>query len=182
MWIHSGSRTRVVMLHCQHIYYQQLNKTEHWRKLNRGKCIFFVIKIKIDNVQLYINSVLWKWDHEFWTRILFVNRSREFFKMKSQNYRRRGSVRFIINHGKVLLDLAFTRPSLLTFVACVEMKRLTHEKMKEMDELTSKAGHPDTEKYKAVLERGQANLEKYKKMTVMTQNVLRVNISDRNCV
>ncbi|XP_056275011.1 centromere protein H isoform X2 [Pseudoliparis swirei] len=55
----------------------------------------------------------------------------------------------------------------------LEMKRLTHEKMKEMDELTSKAGHPDTEKYKAVLERGQANLEKYKKMTVMTQNVLR---------
>ncbi|XP_068559737.1 centromere protein H isoform X2 [Cebidichthys violaceus] len=55
----------------------------------------------------------------------------------------------------------------------LEMKRLTHEKMKEMDELMSKTGNPDTEKYKAVLEKGQANLEKYKKMTVMTQNVLR---------
>lgn len=54
------------------------------------------------------------------------------------------------------------------------MKRLTHEKMKEMEELMSKK-HPDTEKYKAALEKGQANLEKYKKMTVMTQNVLRVN-------
>ncbi|KAK9522667.1 hypothetical protein VZT92_019116 [Zoarces viviparus] len=55
----------------------------------------------------------------------------------------------------------------------LEMKRLTHEKMKEMDELMSKTGNPDTGKYKAVLEKGQANLEKYKKMTVMTQNVLR---------
>ncbi|XP_068460878.1 centromere protein H isoform X1 [Clinocottus analis] len=55
----------------------------------------------------------------------------------------------------------------------LEMKRLTHEKMKAMDELMLKTGHPHTEKYKAVLERGQANLEKYKKMTVMTQNVLR---------
>ncbi|KAM8885763.1 centromere protein H isoform 2-T3 [Spinachia spinachia] len=55
----------------------------------------------------------------------------------------------------------------------LEMKRLTHEKMKEMEDLMSKTWHPDTEKYKAVLEKGQANLEKYKKMTVMTQNVLR---------
>ena len=55
------------------------------------------------------------------------------------------------------------------------MKRLTHEKMKEMEDLTSKQEHPDTEKYKAALEKGQANLEKYKKMAVMTQNVLRVN-------
>lgn len=55
------------------------------------------------------------------------------------------------------------------------MKRLTHEKMKEMEELMSKKQHPDTEKYKAALAKGQANLEKYKKMTIMTQNVLRVN-------
>lgn len=55
----------------------------------------------------------------------------------------------------------------------LEMKRLTHEKMKEMEELMSKKQHPDTEKYKAALEKGQENLEKYKKMTVMTQNVLR---------
>ncbi|KAM4576258.1 centromere protein H [Odontesthes bonariensis] len=55
----------------------------------------------------------------------------------------------------------------------LEMKRLTHEKMKEMEDLTSKQEHPDTEKYKAALEKGQANLEKYKKMAVVTQNVLR---------
>ncbi|XP_034728506.1 centromere protein H [Etheostoma cragini] len=55
----------------------------------------------------------------------------------------------------------------------LEMKRLTHEKMKEMEELMSKKGHPETEKYKAVLEKGQANLEKYKKMIIMAQNVLR---------
>lgn len=54
------------------------------------------------------------------------------------------------------------------------MKRLTHEKMKEIEELVSKKEHPDTEKYKAALEKGQSNLEKYKKMAVMTQNVLRV--------
>ncbi|KAE8292276.1 Centromere protein H [Larimichthys crocea] len=53
------------------------------------------------------------------------------------------------------------------------MKRLTHEKMKEIEELMSKKEHPDTEKFKVVMEKGQANLEKYKKMTVMTQNVLR---------
>ncbi|XP_030271980.1 centromere protein H [Sparus aurata] len=53
------------------------------------------------------------------------------------------------------------------------MKRLTHEKMKEMEELMSKKKHPDTEKYKAALEKGRANLEKYKKMAIMTQNVLR---------
>ncbi|XP_018523862.1 centromere protein H [Lates calcarifer] len=55
----------------------------------------------------------------------------------------------------------------------LEMKRLTHEKMKEMEELTSKREDPDTEKYKAALEKGRANLEKYKKMAIMTQNVLR---------
>lgn len=60
-------------------------------------------------------------------------------------------------------------------LVCVEMKRLTHEKMKEIEELMSKKEHPDTEKYKAALEKGQANLEKYKKMAIMTQNVLRVN-------
>uniref|UniRef100_A0A3P8TNW4 Centromere protein H C-terminal domain-containing protein n=1 Tax=Amphiprion percula TaxID=161767 RepID=A0A3P8TNW4_AMPPE len=55
----------------------------------------------------------------------------------------------------------------------LDMKRLTREKMRQIEELTLKKDHPDTEKYKAVLEKGQANLEKYKKMAVMTQNVLR---------
>ncbi|XP_017269113.1 centromere protein H [Kryptolebias marmoratus] len=55
----------------------------------------------------------------------------------------------------------------------LEMKRLTHEKMKEMEDLTTKKEQTDTERYKAVLEKGQENLEKYKKMAIMTQNVLR---------
>ncbi|XP_044052704.1 centromere protein H [Siniperca chuatsi] len=55
----------------------------------------------------------------------------------------------------------------------LEMKRLTHEKMKETEELMSKKEHPDTEKFKAALVKGQANMEKYKKMAIMTQNVLR---------
>lgn len=77
-----------------------------------------------------------------------------------------------------------TKPVLFSFsvsffdfcvcLVCVEMKRLTHERMKEIEELMSKKEHPDTEKYKAALEKGQANLEKYKKMAIMTQNVLRV--------
>lgn len=54
----------------------------------------------------------------------------------------------------------------------LEMKRLTHERMKEMEEL-SKIEHPDSEKYKATLEKGQSNLEKHKKMVTMTQNILR---------
>lgn len=58
---------------------------------------------------------------------------------------------------------------------CAGTKRLTQEKMKEIEELMAKKEHPDTQKYKAALERGQSNLEKYKKMAVMTQNVLRVN-------
>lgn len=44
-----------------------------------------------------------------------------------------------------------------------------------MEELMSKKDAPDTQKYKAALEKGQSNLEKYKKMAVMTQSVLRVN-------
>ncbi|KAL3063122.1 hypothetical protein OYC64_002827 [Pagothenia borchgrevinki] len=55
----------------------------------------------------------------------------------------------------------------------LEMKRLIHENMKEMEDLKSKKEHGDTEKYKAALEKGQGNLEKYRKMSVMTQNVLR---------
>lgn len=55
----------------------------------------------------------------------------------------------------------------------LDMKRLTREKMRQIEELALKKEHPDTEKYKAVLEKGQANLEKYKKMAIMTQNVLR---------
>ncbi|XP_019221402.1 centromere protein H isoform X1 [Oreochromis niloticus] len=54
----------------------------------------------------------------------------------------------------------------------LEMKRVTHEKIKHMEEF-SKKEYPDMEKYKAALEKGQANLEKYKKMAIMTQNVLR---------
>lgn len=54
------------------------------------------------------------------------------------------------------------------------MKRLMHEKMKEIDDLMKKE-HPDTEKYKAVLEKGLSNLEKRKKIAVMVQNVLRVS-------
>ncbi|XP_010767542.1 centromere protein H [Notothenia coriiceps] len=53
------------------------------------------------------------------------------------------------------------------------VKRLIDEKMKEMEDLKSKKEHGITEKYKAALEKGQENLEKYRKMSVMTQNVLR---------
>lgn len=55
------------------------------------------------------------------------------------------------------------------------MKRVTHEKMKEMEEVMSRKDAPDTQTYKAALEKGQANVEKYKKLATMTQNVLRVN-------
>ncbi|XP_047447365.1 centromere protein H [Mugil cephalus] len=55
----------------------------------------------------------------------------------------------------------------------LEIKRLTHEKMKQIEELMSKKEHPDSEKYKVALEKGQMNLEKYKKITIMTQNVFR---------
>ncbi|KAI9521564.1 hypothetical protein NQZ68_003718 [Dissostichus eleginoides] len=55
----------------------------------------------------------------------------------------------------------------------LEIKQLLHEKMKEMEDLKSKKEHEVTEKFKAALEKGQGNLEKYKKMSVMTQNVLR---------
>ncbi|KAK7933567.1 hypothetical protein WMY93_004463 [Mugilogobius chulae] len=55
----------------------------------------------------------------------------------------------------------------------LELKRLTHEKMKELEDLKSKKEHPDSEKYKTMLEKGHANLEKYKRTAIMTQNVLR---------
>ncbi|KAK5910118.1 hypothetical protein CesoFtcFv8_003986 [Champsocephalus esox] len=55
----------------------------------------------------------------------------------------------------------------------LEMKRLIDEKMKEMEDLKSKEEHGITEKYKAAMEKGQENLEKYRKLSVMTQNVLR---------
>ncbi|KAK1892605.1 Centromere protein H [Dissostichus eleginoides] len=54
-----------------------------------------------------------------------------------------------------------------------QFQQLLHEKMKEMEDLKSKKEHEVTEKFKAALEKGQGNLEKYKKMSVMTQNVLR---------
>ncbi|XP_034057576.1 centromere protein H isoform X2 [Gymnodraco acuticeps] len=55
----------------------------------------------------------------------------------------------------------------------LEMKRLIDEKMKEMEDLKSKKEDGFTEKYKAAMEKGQENLEKYRKLGVMTQNVLR---------
>uniref|UniRef100_A0A3B5ME06 Centromere protein H C-terminal domain-containing protein n=3 Tax=Xiphophorus couchianus TaxID=32473 RepID=A0A3B5ME06_9TELE len=55
----------------------------------------------------------------------------------------------------------------------LEIKRLTHEKMKETQELLSNKEQPDSEKYKALLEKGQVNVETYKKMIIMAQNVLR---------
>uniref|UniRef100_A0A8C8J4Y6 Centromere protein H C-terminal domain-containing protein n=1 Tax=Oncorhynchus tshawytscha TaxID=74940 RepID=A0A8C8J4Y6_ONCTS len=54
-----------------------------------------------------------------------------------------------------------------------DLKRLTHEKMKEMDELKRKREHPEAEKYRNVLQKGQSHLEKYQKMATITQNVLR---------
>ncbi|XP_054628217.1 centromere protein H isoform X1 [Dunckerocampus dactyliophorus] len=55
----------------------------------------------------------------------------------------------------------------------LELKRLTHEKMKDIEDLMVKKEHPDAEKYKAALEKGRANLEKYKTIAIMTQNVFR---------
>ncbi|XP_038869564.1 centromere protein H [Salvelinus namaycush] len=55
----------------------------------------------------------------------------------------------------------------------LDLKRLTHEKMKEMDELKRKREHPEAEKYRNVLQKGQSHLEKYQKMATITQNVLR---------
>ncbi|KAM4616190.1 centromere protein H [Polymixia lowei] len=55
----------------------------------------------------------------------------------------------------------------------LELKRPIHEKMKEIDELMYKKQHPDMDKYEAALQKGHANLEKYKKMAIVTQNVLR---------
>lgn len=61
------------------------------------------------------------------------------------------------------------------FYFSADLKRLTHEKMKEMDELKRKREHPEAEKYRNVLQKGQSHLEKYQKMATITQNVLRVN-------
>ncbi|XP_061906858.1 centromere protein H isoform X2 [Entelurus aequoreus] len=55
----------------------------------------------------------------------------------------------------------------------LELKRLMHEKMKDIDNLMVKREHPDAEKYKAALEKGRANLKRYKNMAIMTQNVFR---------
>ncbi|XP_019722632.1 centromere protein H [Hippocampus comes] len=55
----------------------------------------------------------------------------------------------------------------------LELKRLTHEKMREIEDLKVKKVHPNAEKYKAVLEKGLTNLEELKKMVIMGQNVLR---------
>ncbi|CAL8346565.1 unnamed protein product [Lota lota] len=55
----------------------------------------------------------------------------------------------------------------------LELKRLTREKMKAMDQLMCKWDPPELEKYKAAQQKGQLNMEKYKTMIVLTQNVLR---------
>ncbi|XP_056143464.1 centromere protein H isoform X2 [Lampris incognitus] len=55
----------------------------------------------------------------------------------------------------------------------LELKRLLHQKMKEMDELLHKKDLPSMDVYKSAREKGQANLEKYRRMAFMTQNVLR---------
>ncbi|KAJ8285400.1 hypothetical protein GJAV_G00026380 [Gymnothorax javanicus] len=55
----------------------------------------------------------------------------------------------------------------------LELKRLTHERMREMEELKRVREHPEEGKYSAVLQKAQAVLEKYQKMTMVTQNVLR---------
>ncbi|MFT7811898.1 centromere protein H [Arapaima gigas] len=58
----------------------------------------------------------------------------------------------------------------------LDLKRLTHEKMKEMEELKRVREHPEEGKYSKVLQKGQSNLEKYRKMATITQNVLRGTI------
>ena len=58
----------------------------------------------------------------------------------------------------------------------VELKQLTRDQMKEMEQLKNKQEPPEFEKYKAAQQKGQSNLEKYKTMTVLTQNVLRVHL------
>ncbi|XP_053727337.1 centromere protein H isoform X1 [Synchiropus splendidus] len=54
-----------------------------------------------------------------------------------------------------------------------ELKRLTNEKMKEIRKVMSNIQNPEVEKYKAPLEKAQSNLEKFKKMAVMIQNIFR---------
>ncbi|KAJ8413970.1 hypothetical protein AAFF_G00065680 [Aldrovandia affinis] len=55
----------------------------------------------------------------------------------------------------------------------LELKRLTHERMREMEEVKRARQHPEEGKYSKVLQKGQSILEKYQKMTTVTQNVLR---------
>ncbi|XP_061117709.1 centromere protein H [Conger conger] len=55
----------------------------------------------------------------------------------------------------------------------LELKKLTHERMQEIEELKRLREHPEEGKYSKVLEKAQSVLEKYQKMTAVTQNVLR---------
>ncbi|XP_061671987.1 centromere protein H [Syngnathoides biaculeatus] len=55
----------------------------------------------------------------------------------------------------------------------LEMKQCVHQKMKEIESLKVQKAHPDSEKFKAMLEKGRKNLEDYKKMVVIAQNVFR---------
>ncbi|KAM9810639.1 centromere protein H [Neosynchiropus ocellatus] len=54
-----------------------------------------------------------------------------------------------------------------------ELKRHTNEKMKEIRKVMSNFENPELDKYKGPLEKAHSNLEKFKKMAVMTQNILR---------
>lgn len=98
--------------------------------------------------------------------------------MKSQKCKKKGLVCIFFPLRKKISNLCCLFFFIIIFMqlVCVEMKRLMHEKMKEMEELKKKE-HPDTEKYKAVIERGLSNLEKRKRIAVMMQNVLRVRTS-----
>ncbi|XP_057688634.1 centromere protein H [Corythoichthys intestinalis] len=52
----------------------------------------------------------------------------------------------------------------------LELKQRIQEKMKQIEEVKA---HWYAEKYQAVLQKGSTNLENYKKMVVMAQNILR---------
>ncbi|KAG9334737.1 hypothetical protein JZ751_006574 [Albula glossodonta] len=55
----------------------------------------------------------------------------------------------------------------------LELKRLTHERMQELDELNRVRQHPEEGRYSSVLQKGQSVLEKHQKSTTIIQNVLR---------
>ena len=56
-----------------------------------------------------------------------------------------------------------------------EVKRLTHEKLKEADDLLQAAAPVPQEQEEKAMKKAHSNLEKYNRMVAVTQNVLRVN-------